>query len=174
MKKAILAFVVMIALTVGGIGCLEYVAGVGTGAVVSQLLGQSEAALTENIGLVEAENVKLEALLKTAESEADRIQIQAALDANAKLVQGMRDTREAVRLGRQGVNTNWADPQSVGMFTAAAVSAGLAFYFRKRGVTSQKKYQAHKQAVNTVVAEHPDLSAEVYRTVGEERAKVGV
>ena len=174
MRKAILAFVVMIALTLGCIGCLEYVAGVGTGAVVSQLFGQSEAALTENIGLVEIENAKLEVLLEQAESETDKAEIRAALASNHKLVQGMKDTRDAIRLGQQGVNTNWNSPESVGMFTAAAVSTGLAFYFRKKGVVSQKKYQAHKQAVNTVVAVHPDMSAEVYKTVGEERAKVGV
>ena len=174
MKKMILILVVSLAPMVGSVGCLEYVAGVGTGAVVSQLLEQSEVALTENISLVEAENVKLEALLSEAESEADRAQIQAAIQVNQRLVSGMKDSLTAIGLGKQGVNTNWSSPESVGMFTAAAVSAGLAFYFRKKGVVSQKKYQAHKQAVNTVVSNNPQINAEMYRTVGEERAKVGV
>lgn len=174
MKKAILTFVVMVVLAVGCAGCIEYMIGAGIGGAVSQMLGQSEAVLTENIDLVEAENVELIALLEAAESEADRKVIADAIAANKEMIVRMEDSLTAVRLGRQGVNTNWSNPQSVGAFGAAAGSALLALYFRKKGLKFQRKYQGHKQGVNLISLAHPELAAEIYKTIGEERSKVGV
>ncbi len=174
MKKAILAFVVAVALAVGCMGCVEYMIGAGVGAAMSQMLDQSEAVLTENIDLMEAENAELVTLLETAESEADRKLIVNAIAENKQLIVRMKDSLTAVRLGRQGVNTNWNNPQSVGAFGAAAASALLAVYFRKRGLVVRRKYQSHKQGVNRIALSHPELAEEMYKTIGEERAKVGV
>ena len=55
---------------------------------------------------------------------------------------------------------------------SSARKAGLDAAAEARAAVA--KYQAHKQGAERVKLAHPDLAPEIYATIGEERAKLGV
>lgn len=172
MKNGIVVLIMLMCLLCGG---CEFVGGVGTGAAIDQLAMQAERDLAENIVLLQQKSAELKGLLADAESEEDRVKLTDAIVSVEKLQVQMQDALRGVQLAQQGIKTDWKNPQAVGGFSAALVTALLAAYYRKQGKTSSLKYEAHKRAGERFKLTHPGkLAVEVYDSIGEERANLGI
>jgi len=177
MKKGIVVVVALVVLCLPCGGCFEFVSGVGTGAALEQIATQAERDLAENIALVQMKTGELEGLLLLAENEEDRAALRLAIEDGKRLIDKMQDALLAAQLTRQGVKTDWKNPEAIGTFVAAAVAAVMAFMARakqKKADTAEKKYQAHKQGTERVKLANPDIAEEIYTTIGEERAALGI
>lgn len=172
MKTGILTIMVLASILLCS-GC-DLATGIGTGAALEQIATQAERDLAENIVLVQQRNEELREALAAMESEEDRAAITGMIEANDGLTVKMEDALLGLKIARQAAKTNWADPEAVGAFSAAIITAGLAVFYRKRGKTAAKKYDAHKIGVNRMVLANPKIAEDMYEAIGEERAKVGL
>jgi len=131
-----------------------------------------EAVRQAKLGELQAAVDKLD----EATTETEKAALQAKVRALEKTIQTLQDAQTAVGLGRQGTEVNWTDPAAIGGFGGTALAAFLAWYFRKKGLTTENKYQAHKQGAERFMLEQKasDQATRLYDLIGQARQKNGV
>lgn len=159
MKK--LTIVLLACLLCGG---CEFLTGAGTVVALSETAARLEAEANAYVASMEAEV----AVMREAGDSAEKIIRHETLIAEGK------EVAARLMLVRQGLSTDWKDPVAVGGYGAAVILAATSWLLKRKAAMSQKKYEAHKIGVNRIVLAHPDIAAETYDTIGEERVNLGL
>lgn len=165
--------------------CLIFIAGCGSAAPLGIGAGAGFAA-SETLKGIEADlqkvkEVKLTELeqsleqLASATDEVEKVALMAKIKAYEKTIQDLQDAQQGVQLVAEGTKTDWSDPEAIGGYGGMVLASLLAWYFRRKGITSDKKYTAHKQGIEkTAIELDKDLELKLYENIGDARANLGI
>jgi len=157
-----------------------FVAGAASGGALSGTIAGAEADLerAKQQKMAELETALVE--LDSAKDEVQKTAAQAKVKALEKKVENLTDAQTGTSLIKAGAKVDWTDPKAVGGFGSAAISAALAFYFRKKQLKEGKKRSAEKVGREKTINELAAMSKEeitaplvnslLFTNIGTERA----
>jgi hypothetical protein len=178
MKTILLSLIMCILLCVAGCGS-EFATGAAIGTGVASggnaYLNAVKAGLDEREALALAQREEAVKKLESTTDELEKIALQNQIAVLEKQVVDIQAQKQAVDISEQALETNWTDPEAVSGLAGTGIAALLAWYFKRNGDVSNKKYGALKAGVNSFLAASDKQSSEqLYTTIGKEQEKAGI
>lgn len=167
---------IMLCLLVAGCGSPSTAAigGALVGGAASHTFAGIEADLQK---AKEAKLAQLEIALENLANTTDDVEktaLIAKIKALENTIQTLQDTQTGIAITKEGFGIDWKDAGEVGGYGGTILAALLAWYFRSKNKKNEAKYTAHKRGTELYTREHNEADAELYKNIGNERAKLGI
>lgn len=157
-----------------------FAVGTATGALSGTFAGaEADLERAKQQKLAELETALVE--LDNVKTEVEKTAAQAKVKALEKKVENLTDFQTGTQLVKTGTKIDWTDPKAVGGFGSAAISAAIAYYFRRKQQREARKRSAEKAGVKKTIKAlaalpsqqaitAPMVESLIFNNIGKERA----
>lgn len=171
MKNLIIVVVVMVALVMMS-GCGKPLLDVAAGGIAANTLAGFDTGLDEQIAWENARKASLVEQLKNSNDEAEKELLREQVARKDKRIDELLTAKEVTKVAKEAFGVNWSDPTEVGSIAGLGIMTLLTILQGKKAGVYVKKYAAHKRGTERFMNTHD--GKELYKEIGDERARLGV